>query len=799
LELQGFGTDKTNVWIMHILKIIHGYPPNYNAGSEVYSQSVCNELSKRHKVSVFTREENPYSPCFGIRKQKVNENLTLYFVNNPQGKDGYRHKQMDEKFADLVKQIKPDIAHIGHVNHLSTGLIDELNKLNIPIVYTLHDFWLMCPRGQFLTRSIGNENNFQLCEKQDDKKCATDCYKVYFSGREENESAEIASWSRWIHNRMIETKAIINKADLFVAPSRYLRNRFVNEFDVPENKIIYLDYGFPTEYLTQTEKSKDKTVFTFGYIGTHIPAKGVNLLIEAFKKLNTDAKLLIWGHKDDQSSGALKKMAADCGNTVEFRGQYVNQNLADEVFSRVDCIVVPSIWAENSPLVIHEAQACKVPVITADFGGMKEYVQHLENGLLFEHRNVNSLAEQMKFAISNPEKMKELGKRGYLYSEDGSVPNIQDHCQELEKLYRKIMQKNNYKLWRVTLDTNPEDCNLSCTMCEEHSPFSTYIKEKLNGKHRRMPKEWLEPIFEQAKKIGVREMIPSTMGEPLIYKHFAHFIELCYKYGIKMNLTTNGTFPKTTEKTVTEWANLIVPITTDVKISWNGATAKTSQEVMKGIDFEQTLENVREFIRVRDEHFAKTGYYCRVTFQLTFMQNNMHELADIVKLAAELGVDRVKGHQLWAHFDEIKHLSMKASRESIAKWNEYVKQAHEAQEKFRKPNGEKVMLENIISLQENEDKEIPESYECPFLEKELWISATGKISPCCAPDEQRNTLGDFGNIEKTSIEEVLQSEVYQNLVKNYKKIPLCKTCNMRKPQTNEAVINHSRVKEEHFA
>jgi radical SAM protein with 4Fe4S-binding SPASM domain len=150
-------------------------------------------------------------------------------------------------------------------------------------------------------------------------------------------------------------------------------------------------------------------------------------------------------------------------------------------------------------------------------------------------------------------------------------------------------------------------------------------------------------------------------------------------------------------------------------------------------------------------------------------------------LASQLGVDRVKGHQLWAHFDEIQHLSMKATPESILQWNEYVKQANEAQEKFRKPNGEKVILENIIPLQKNENKKIPENYECPFLEKELWVSATGKISPCCAPDEQRNTLGDFGNIENTSIEEVLQSDKYQNLAKNYKKIDLCKTCNMRKP------------------
>ena len=66
---------------MKILKIIHGYPSNYNSGSEVYSQSICEELSKEHEVFVFTREENPYSPDFTIRFQKSNKNLSLYFVN----------------------------------------------------------------------------------------------------------------------------------------------------------------------------------------------------------------------------------------------------------------------------------------------------------------------------------------------------------------------------------------------------------------------------------------------------------------------------------------------------------------------------------------------------------------------------------------------------------------------------------------------------------------------------------------------------------------------------------------------
>lgn len=420
---------------MHILKIIHGYPPNYNAGSEVYSQSICNELSKTHKVSVFTREENVYAPCFSIRKELINDNLTLYFVNNPQGKDGYRHQQMDYNFADLLKKLNPDVAHVGHLNHLSTGLIDELNTLKIPIIFTLHDFWLMCPRGQFLTRSIGTDNNFKVCNKQEDKKCAIDCYSVYFSGRVENNNDEIGNWQNWVHNRMLETKAIINKVNLFIAPSNYLRDRFINDFNVPADKIVYLDYGFPTEYLTQTEKSKEKTDYTFGYIGTHIPAKGVNILIEAFKQIEEKAALKIFGRSNGQSTNALKEMVKTAKNKIEFAGEYINHNLANDVFSNVDCIVVPSIWGENSPLVIHEAQACKIPVITADFGGMKEYVQHNINGLLFEHRNTKALAEQLKFAVLNPDKMKQLGENGYLYSENGNVPNIQEHCIELEKIY----------------------------------------------------------------------------------------------------------------------------------------------------------------------------------------------------------------------------------------------------------------------------------------------------------------------------------------------------------------------------
>jgi MoaA/NifB/PqqE/SkfB family radical SAM enzyme len=337
------------------------------------------------------------------------------------------------------------------------------------------------------------------------------------------------------------------------------------------------------------------------------------------------------------------------------------------------------------------------------------------------------------------------------------------------------------KLWRITLDTNPEDCNLNCIMCEEHSPYSDF-KEQLykqtGTRHRRMPKEWIANIFEEAYKFGVKEIIPSTMGEPLLYSNIDLFFQLAKKYEIQINLTTNGTFPG---KGVEDWAALIIPVTSDTKISLNGSSKDTAEKVMLGLDFDKQVQDINQFVEYRNRHYSETGFYSRITLQLTFMQNNMHELVDIIKLAAELDIDRIKGHHLWTHFDEIKELSFKQNAVSMVAWNAIVDEARTAVNKYRKSNGERVILEQIDYLQEQESAEVPYEYDCPFLEKELWISATGKISPCCAPDEQRNSLGDFGNYPEVKIEDVLSSPKYKDLVKNYKQHPLCKQCVMRKP------------------
>ncbi len=332
---------------------------------------------------------------------------------------------------------------------------------------------------------------------------------------------------------------------------------------------------------------------------------------------------------------------------------------------------------------------------------------------------------------------------------------------------------------RITFDTNPDDCNLSCIMCEDHSPYSTTQKDRISAgiPRRRMDIDLIKRILAEAEGSPLREIIPSTMGEPLIYKNFEEILELCQHYRIKLNLTTNGTFPR---KGVEAWAKLIIPVASDVKISWNGATKATQEKIMLGTKWEKVLDNVKKFIAIRNEIFDLTGHYCQVTLQLTFLETNVHELADVVQLGIDLGVDRIKGHHLWAHFDEIKQLSMRRNKETIVRWNQAVIQAQAIANTQRLPNNKFIKLENIYSLDEHAVQDLTPGGECPFLGKEAWVATDGRFSPCCAPDKERRKLGDFGSLANKTLNEIWNSPQYQDLCKNYMKHEVCQGCNMRK-------------------
>jgi len=774
-----------------IVQVIHGYPMRYNAGSEVYTQTLCHGLAARHEVHVFTREEDPFAPDDATRDERDPDDTRIHLrlVNAARGRDRYRDPGVDQAFAALLDEVQPDIVHIGHLNHLSTSLVLAASHREIPIVYTLHDYWVMCPRGQFMQTHPEDPNNlWPACDGQDDRKCAERCYARYFSGADDERERDLAHWTDWVARRMQHMRAMVEHIDLFIAPARYLERRYRDEFGLPQGKLVYLDYGFDRTRLTGRHRRPGEP-FTFGYIGTHIPAKGIHQLIDAFGHLHGNPRLRIWGRARGQETAALRALADrlpdNAGARVEWSPEYRNQEIVPDVFDHVDAIVVPSIWVENSPLVIHEAQQVRVPVITADAGGMAEYVHHEINGLLYPHRDPAGLAVQMQRLVDDPALAAQLGARGYIHDPSGGIPDIDTHVAAIEALYHQLLRRRDsarvparapapHGPWRVTFDTNPDTCNLRCIMCEEHSEHSLLqIRRKAAGKPRRlMPIDLLRRLFTEAAANGMREMIPSTMGEPLLYDHFEDILELCRTHDVKLNLTTNGTFPRLGARV---WAERIVPVTSDVKISWNGATAATHEQIMPGTQWDRVLANAREFIAVRDAHAAAGGNRCRVTFQLTFLESNVHELADIVRLAIDLGVDRVKGHHLWAHFDSIKDLSMRRNPEAILRWNHAVAAARAVAASAN------IMLDNIFPLDPDAREDIAPGGPCPFLGQEAWVSATGRFDPCCAPDAQRRTLGEFGDLHDTNLMDVWHGDAYKRLRTTYRNHALCVGCNMRKP------------------
>lgn len=333
--------------------------------------------------------------------------------------------------------------------------------------------------------------------------------------------------------------------------------------------------------------------------------------------------------------------------------------------------------------------------------------------------------------------------------------------------------------WRLTFDTNPDDCNLKCLMCEEHSPYSSSQEERkaCGQPPRRMDIRVLEQVLEELKDHPPRELIPSTMGEPLLYPHFDRILGLCRKFGIRLNLTTNGTFPR---GGASEWAHKIVPVGSDVKISFNGTRAEVQEEIMRNSRMEAVLDNLRAFVEIRDGHAAQGGNYCSVTLQATFLETNLAELPRIVRLAAELNVDRVKGHHLWVHFAEMQDQNLRRSRESVQRWNDVVAQCREIAASHVRPGGSPVKLENFHPLEFNAGQQVDPRSECPFLGQEAWINHAGRFDPCCAPDELRKSLGSFGTVQERGFESIWRGAEYQALVAGYKQRPLCQTCLMRR-------------------
>jgi glycosyltransferase involved in cell wall biosynthesis len=177
--------------------------------------------------------------------------------------------------------------------------------------------------------------------------------------------------------------------------------------------------------------------FRIGFIGGLTEHKGAHLLISAVRRLPKIASiaLRIYG-RNDLFPEYLKKLRqlAEGDQRIHFCGTFPNEQIG-KIFAGLDVLVVPSIWYENTPLVIYSAQAAGCPVIASNLGGMAEVVEHEKNGLLFKAGDVAGLASAIERLARDRELLQQLAANAI------RPKSISRYAAELKNIYDETLKK----------------------------------------------------------------------------------------------------------------------------------------------------------------------------------------------------------------------------------------------------------------------------------------------------------------------------------------------------------------------
>jgi glycosyltransferase involved in cell wall biosynthesis len=451
---------------LRVLYVVHGFPPESFAGTEVYTYHVAHEVAARgHSVGVFYRSTSSELEEFQLSEYEK-DGLQMFRVGHQLGfqhaGESYAHPAIEAKFREVLDRFRPDVVHFQHLIHLSARLIPIARERGIATIATLHDYWMICPRVQ-LQRPDGS-----LCTGRQRLGCLL-CLKerhlhtIPWAARatrwfqpiveklvrryEERlqEGYELARRKRDIVAIYRRDRTIVESfaaADLLISPSRFLRNLILKQ--VPEirpDRLIYTENGMKTEGIFAAEKTRDPLGrLRFGFVGSLVPYKGVEVAVEAMRRLNDPrAVLLVFGRFDPERDAYHSKLlqlanANPQFRNVEFRGPFDHANIAS-VFAEIDALVVPSTWYENAPLTIREAHLAGTPTIVSDLGGMAESVRCGIDGLAFKPGDANDLASIMLQLVADPAKLAAL-QRNFVERK-----TARDDAGELEFRYRGLVAR----------------------------------------------------------------------------------------------------------------------------------------------------------------------------------------------------------------------------------------------------------------------------------------------------------------------------------------------------------------------
>lgn len=404
-------------------------------GTETFHYNLAKALTDAgHEVVFFSMQDDRNIPCaqdkYFVSKVDYNDPNLKGFKKIRTGLKLIYSFESKRKIEQLIKDEKPDIAHIGLVHRqISLSVLDVLKKYNIPVVMHLHELTAVCPCYTML-RPDGS-----ICSD-----CSTG---AYFNCVKHScmKGSRAKSLLAYVEACFLRIGRYYDKIDIYIAECDFYKN-LVERSKFTHSPIIRMNNFLPkdTEYRAYTDND--------GYIlyyGRYAREKGVLTILKAFELLangdeSIDNKLVLVGKGPEEEKIREYVKEHNLTDRVIVKGAIYGDEM-DQIIKRAKLVLVPSEWYENGAFVALQALAKGKIIVASDIAGLSEIVQDDSTGYLAKMGDAQSFADTIAKTLNmDDEAYKAMCESAVEYAQ--SRCDCDKYIEKLLQLYEELIDKH---------------------------------------------------------------------------------------------------------------------------------------------------------------------------------------------------------------------------------------------------------------------------------------------------------------------------------------------------------------------